>query len=120
MIEQKQEWSNSTKYLLVTEHSSLTIYFCNIEAEDPKKEMQTWIQAWIGALWVDKDYRNQGLATKLLDRADEIIQNAGYDRVFIMIDNESDTYEICKKMFRKRGFVTIDDEGTMVNRYIYE
>jgi ribosomal protein S18 acetylase RimI-like enzyme len=120
MIEQKQEWSNATKYVLVTEHSYLSIYLEEVEKFDVEDEEKTnpIKEAWINGIWVDEDYRHQGYATKLLNRADEIIKTSEYNKVYIQLDFNNDNWEIAKKMFLKRGFETIDEYGTMVNNYL--
>jgi ribosomal protein S18 acetylase RimI-like enzyme len=120
MIEQKQEWPNATKYVLVTEHSYLSIYLEEVEKFDVEDEEKTnpVKEAWINGVWVDEDYRHQGYATKLLNRADEIIKASGYNKVYIQLDFNNDNWEIAKKMFLKRGFETIDEYGTMVNNYL--
>jgi ribosomal protein S18 acetylase RimI-like enzyme len=120
MIEQKQEWSNATKYVLVTEHSYLSIYLEEVEKFDVEDEEKTnpIKEAWINGIWVDENYRHQGYATKLLNRADEIIKTSEYNKVYIQLDFNNDNWEIAKKMFLKRGFETIDEYGTMVNNYL--
>lgn len=76
MIEQRQKWSEYTRYLIADTCGSV-----QIEMYD---EEQRWGgTAWIYALWVNEDSRRHGVATALLKRAEDVAREAGHKSVFL-------------------------------------
>lgn len=76
MIEQRQKWSEYTRYLIADTCGSV-----QIEMHD---EVQDWGgTAWIYALWVNEDSRRHGIATALLKRAEDVARKAGHKSVFL-------------------------------------
>lgn len=76
MIEQRQKWSEYTRYLIADTCGSV-----QIEMYD---DVQHWGgTAWIYALWVNEDSRRHGVATALLKRAEDVARGAGHKSVFL-------------------------------------
>jgi ribosomal protein S18 acetylase RimI-like enzyme len=84
---QEQKWHNTTRVLLFDGVASV-----QMELYD---EEQKWGgTAFIYALWVNKDFRRQGRAKKLLDIAESIIKQRGHKSAILEWDKRDTPYEV--------------------------
>lgn len=106
---QEQTWHYGRRFLITTEGASvhLEIY------DEPLDEYQ--VQAYIGALWVEEPYRRNGLARKLLRKAEEIAKAEGMSCVFLEWRKVCTLSEIAR-WYEREGYddVAFDNHGTYV------
>ena len=72
------------------------------------------LSPWLGALYVDKEFRNQGIAKQLIDRIIEIAKEMKKDKIYLRTEHASEYY-------KKLGWIfvlkTID--GFNLNTEVY-
>lgn len=73
---QKQTWETMTLYLLTTESGS-------VQLEIYDKPYDDGVQAYICKLWVDEKHRRKGIATALLNTAEELARRENMDAVYL-------------------------------------
>lgn len=92
---QKQKWHYGTRYLLTTEGGSVGLEFY----DEPTDE----VEAYISALWVEEPHRRKGIATALMNTAEEIARREGYKSVWLeWRDTESEEHTL--KWYLRRGY----------------
>lgn len=77
----------------------------NIDYSDMVDETQEG-ELYVDSLAVRKEYRNQGIATALLQATAEKAFNMGIDKVGLLVDDGNPTAE---KFYRNMGFEYVDD-----------
>lgn len=81
MIDQRQVWHDFTRYLIADEYGSV-----QVDAFDKEMQWREWDakgSAFLYALWVDEGHRKNGHAKRLLNRAEEVLREAGHKSVFL-------------------------------------
>lgn len=73
---QKQTWEHMTLYLLTTDGGSVQLEVYDKPCEDN-------VQAYICKLWVDEEYRRKGIATALLNTAEELARRENMTAVYL-------------------------------------
>lgn len=73
---QKQTWEHMTLYLLTTDDGSVQLGIYDKPCEDN-------VQAYICKLWVDEEYRRKGIATALLNTAEELARRENMTAVYL-------------------------------------
>ena len=104
IIIQKQTWHSHTRYIIFdTEGGCVQI---NLYTE--KQDFGS--TACIYALWVDENSRRKGIATRLLDRAEEIAKREGHKSITIdwYLD---DTPKAILEWYKKRGYIETNAEA---------
>ncbi len=71
---QEQIWSDFTRHLIYTVGGSVQLEFYDPPADDGTT-------AYIGNLWVDESHRRKGIATALMDKAEEIARERQHEHV---------------------------------------
>jgi GNAT superfamily N-acetyltransferase len=123
IIEQKQEWDGHIVYILADEHSFLSLLISDTERwlNGDNNESVDVREAWINKIYVDKEYRHQGLATKLLNRAEEIVKKEGFDEVYGTLNQfKGETYLIAREMLMNRGFVPTEPDDPFCTDFVKE
>lgn len=92
----KQTWHAFTRYLITADHGSIQIEVYN-------EELENGCKAFIWALWVDEEYRRQGIATRLIDKAEAICRDLGQEFVWLEWD-ERDTPREILDWYQRRGY----------------
>ena len=93
-------YKNDNKLFITVDNNNILGYIF-IKISNPTKEAQIYKEAFIDALYVDEEYRNKGVATKLIDKAKEYSKEIGAKKISINVicDNE-----IACKLYYKLGF----------------
>lgn len=91
----KHEWYTCTRYLIFNPHGSVMLDIIN-----------GWRTPLIWDLWVSEPSRRSGLATKLLDKAEEIAASLGYAEVRLEWDKR-DTPQWVHDWYVRRGYKEI-------------
>lgn len=73
---QKQTWETMTLYLLTTEGGS-------VQLEIYDKPCDDGVQAYICKLWVEEEHRRKGIATALLNTAEELARRENMAAVYL-------------------------------------
>lgn len=73
---QKQTWETMTLYLLTTEGGSVQLEIYNEPCDDG-------VQAYICKLWVEDEHRCKGIATALLNTAEELARREDMNAVYL-------------------------------------
>lgn len=74
LIEECQEWHTQTRYVITAgEMGSVQLALYN-----SKEPTYLRNKAYVYNLWVNENFRKEGMGTKLLKRAEEIAQRYGY------------------------------------------
>jgi len=89
--------NNKTNLLIAVENSNIIGYIFTkiIEVESEKKS------AKIDALYIEEDYRNKGIATKLIEKSINWIKDNSIDNITINVMYQN---EVAKKLYYKLGF----------------
>jgi ribosomal protein S18 acetylase RimI-like enzyme len=92
---QHQIWGENTRDLIMTEGGTvqLGIY------KEPISDIFP-CRAYISCLWVDEEYRRQGIATRLMKCAEQLARNAGIDRVYLDFKEDDTPVEILEWYIR--------------------
>ena len=72
-----------------------------VKINDPVKNGELYKEAFIDALYVDKEYRNKGVATSLIEKAKEYAKNMGAKKISISVISLN---EEALKLYYKVGF----------------
>ena len=72
-----------------------------IKITDPKQNGEIYKESIIDALYVDKEYRNKGIATKLIEKAKEYSKEIGAKKISISVIKNN---EVALKLYYKLGF----------------
>lgn len=97
MIEQRQDWHDLTRYLLMSNGGSVQLELFH------EPQGRFGYTAYIYGLWVNKPRRRRGSATLLLNRAEEIARQAGHQAVFLTWDRKDTPLEILS-WYMNRGY----------------
>ncbi len=84
---QEQVWSTNNRYIIMHRHGSIQVQLFKEEQEDG-------IKAYAHNLYVDLNYRCKGIAKLLLEMAENITKNHGYDKIGINWDINDTPREI--------------------------
>lgn len=89
--------NNKTNLLIAVENSNIIGYIFTkiIEVESEKKS------AKIDALYIEEEYRNKGIATKLIEESINWIKDNSIDNITINVMYQN---EVAKKLYYKLGF----------------
>ena len=101
MTIQKQTWLNFTNYLLVTSYGN-----GSVQLEIYPKKQDDMVEAYICRLWVNEKCRHSGVATMLLDTAEDMAQTLGYSEVYLHW-NENEAPEWVREWYERRGYVEV-------------
>lgn len=74
---QKQDWGDLVRYMVTCKGGSVIV-------ELHQEPVLAGCRAYLWNLWVEKPYRRNGLATRLLKKAEEIILECGYDSLSLV------------------------------------
>ena len=77
-----QRWPNKRRFLITNEHGSVQVDMLD-EPQPTYEGSDRFYQAFLYALWVDEDSRKDGIATSLLDTAEECVRREGIDKVYL-------------------------------------
>lgn len=93
----EQEWTNTHRWVISTDDASvqLEIY--------PKPRGEYKIKAYIWALWVDASSRKKGIATALLQKAEEIATAQGEPFVWLEWDG-TDSDHFVLDWYQRHGY----------------
>jgi ribosomal protein S18 acetylase RimI-like enzyme len=111
VIVQEQSWYKLTRYLLTLDGASVQL------ETYPIPQGQFNVKAYIYALWVDADKRRQGKATKLMDMAERIAKQHGYEEVFLDW-SVKEAAQSTLAWYGRRGYksVAFNDEKTLLKK----
>ena len=94
---QDQTWQDFKRYLIYTDGGSVVLEFYDPPANDGTT-------AYIGNLWVDENHRRKGIATALMDKAEEIARTHNYEHVTLFWAEKS-TPKAILEWYERRGYV---------------
>lgn len=101
---QRQEWGDYDRYLFATDSAYGSIQLDVSDIPDAN----TNADAYVYALWVNKEQRKKGIATALLKRAEEKAKQCGCKRIALYWDRrESERYVLNwykRQGYREHGF----------------
>lgn len=93
---QEQTWHDFTRYLIYTDGASVQLELY----PDASYDTTT---AYIYALWVDEPLRRKGLATALMDKAEEIAREECHKAVVLYWDKEATPKHVFD-WYTRRGY----------------
>lgn len=94
---QEQTWSDFKRHLIYTEGGSVQLEFYDPPCNDGTT-------AYIGNLWVDENHRRKGIATALMDKAEEIARTHNHEHVTLFWAEKS-TPKAIFEWYKSRGYV---------------
>lgn len=112
---QKQRWEeliDKTLYLLTTDDGSVQLEIYDDADLFPDKNGDN--RAYICRLWVDEGQRNKGIASALLNTAEEIVRRNGIDAVYLYHYKKAPRW--IYDWYVRRGYKEVDcseDEALM-------
>ena len=101
MITQEQTWPNLDRHILITENGG-----GSVQIELYNAPMPDGTSAYIYALWVDPDQRRKGIATDLMNAAEELIAQEGYPHATLSWSPTEAPQEI-RDWYIRRGYKAI-------------
>lgn len=92
---QEQTWSDFKRFLILADEGSVMLEFY----DPPTSDGTT---AYIGSLWVNEEHRRKGIATALMDKAEELARSNKHKQVTLFWARTTPT-EILE-WYRRRGY----------------
>jgi ribosomal protein S18 acetylase RimI-like enzyme len=102
-IIQKQEWTDFTIYLIANQHSCIHL----IIMDDDHIKDNGGEKATIYGLWVDKEYRRQGIGNHLIKMIEDIAQQNGIDYVYLSCLVKSDDDKFVFDWYKRMNYVEV-------------
>lgn len=97
IITQKQRWNDFTRYILMTDDCCGTV---QVDIPTARDKHDT---ANIYALWVNRNSRRQGIATKLLATAEQVARNANCIYTTLYWSKKDTPIEILE-WYKRKGY----------------
>jgi len=89
-------------------------YIGSVLVIDNDLEARPRYSPWIAALWVDPDYRNQGVAAALIKEARQHIATLGYGTCYLCATADKRPY------YLKQGFTLLEEDVTGLDVFSIE
>lgn len=108
----RQDWKSMTRYIFTNAGGSI-----QIELYPALKGMRKIPEAYIYGLWIDEPMRRKGFATALMNRAEAVAKEEGYEKVCLTYKKEDTPSEILD-WYSRRGYVEngYDDGALMLSK----
>lgn len=94
-----QEWADTNRYIIIHEHGTIQLNLY-------KKENNDGISAYVFGLYVDKNFRRNGVAKSLLEKAEQIARDNGYKSVALTYYSDSTPIDIMR-WYERNGYKVI-------------
>lgn len=101
---QQQQWYMERRILIVDENNHGTVQVSIPESSETDSKIYESADALIYALWVDKPYRCQGVAKKLLETAEREAKRMGCRKVALEWDRR-ESKEWTLQWYERLGYV---------------
>ena len=95
----KQEWNFCTRYIIYNEHGSVQFDFVK-DGYEARRDVLIW------SLWVNEDARRKGIATLLMDKAEELAASHGKRCVYLEWYRGETPSWVCD-WYERRGYKSI-------------
>lgn len=79
------------------------------EYEEPRGEDE--VKAYLFALWVDEGYRQQGIATQLMDAAEAYARESGHEYIYLDWDSR-EAPKFALDFYIRRGYEEVEFNDT--------
>lgn len=97
-----QLWADTTRYIVAAEGLAGSV---TIDIHKNKEKNSCSPMIW--QLWVKPEYRRQGLATRMLNRAESILKAIGHNKAYLVWD-ERDTPNHVIKWYERMGYTEME------------
>ena len=94
-------YNKGNNKLFIAVDNDIVCGYIFIKITNPEENAEIYKESIIDALYVDKEYRNKGIATKLIEKAKEYSKEIGAKKISISVIKDN---EIALKLYYKLGF----------------
>ena len=107
----RKDWHDCTRYILATEGGSAQL---DVRGSHRFEDIIPEPIAYFWDLWVEESNRRQGIATALIEKAEQIAKEESFSQIVLEWEEENTPLEIFK-WYERRGY----DERMFGNGYSF-